>query len=180
MRAMRLRPLTCLCPSKPGMPPRSGGLDRLTVQDDHRRAGQAAAAQARLLMKRPACSLGLPSRYGAIQGPGGVVEIGVVASGAHGSRNRADEPCFARGGSTSRTPSNFVTKREDAAAASKSFLRTCAPAAGVDDVLSTVVPRWWCVARRPTGLGGCAAKEAEGFRLGRFLRALIAQRSCEV
>jgi DNA-binding XRE family transcriptional regulator len=32
-----------------------------------------------------------------------------------------------------------VTKREDAAAASKSFLRTCAPAAGVDDVLSTVV-----------------------------------------
>src|SRR5271157_3543295 len=30
-----------------------GGLDRLTVQDDHRRAGQAAAAQARLLMKRP-------------------------------------------------------------------------------------------------------------------------------
>lgn len=72
-------------------------------------------------------------------GPGGVVEIGVVASGAHGSRNRADEPCFARGGSTSQTPSNFVTKREDAAAASKSFLRTCAPAAGVDDVLSTVV-----------------------------------------
>ena len=35
--------------------------------------------------------------------------------------------------------SNFVTKREDAAAASKSFLRTCAPADGVDDVLSTVV-----------------------------------------
>src|SRR5271165_4573646 len=30
-----------------------GGLYRLTVQDDHRRAGQAAAAQARLLMKRP-------------------------------------------------------------------------------------------------------------------------------
>ena len=30
-----------------------GGLDRLTVQDDHRRAEQAAAAQARLLMKRP-------------------------------------------------------------------------------------------------------------------------------
>jgi len=72
-------------------------------------------------------------------GPGGVVEIGVVASGAHGSRNRADEPCFARGGSTSQTPSNFVTKREDAAPASKSFLRTCAPAAGVDDVLSTLV-----------------------------------------
>jgi len=39
-------------------------------------------------------------------GPGGVVEIGVVASGAHGSRNRADEPCFARGGSTSQTPSD--------------------------------------------------------------------------
>jgi hypothetical protein len=32
----------------------------------------------------------------------------------------------------------------------------------------------------PTGLGGCAAKETEGFCLGRFLRALIAQRSCEV
>ncbi len=30
-----------------------GGLDRLTVQDDHRRAEQAAAVQARLLMKRP-------------------------------------------------------------------------------------------------------------------------------
>jgi hypothetical protein len=44
-------------------------------------------------------------RYGAIQARGGVVEIGVVASGAHGSRNRADEPCFARGGSTSQTPS---------------------------------------------------------------------------
>src|SRR6202162_5121379 len=85
-----------------------------------------------------------PTRRGCRQvrgdpGPGGVVEIGVVASGAHGSRNRADEPCFARGGSTSQTPSNFVTKREDAAPASKSFLRTCAPAAGVDDVLSTVV-----------------------------------------
>jgi hypothetical protein len=78
-------------------------------------------------------------RYGGDPGPGGVVEIGVVASGAHGSRNRADEPCFARGGSTSQTPSNFVTKPEDAATASKSFLRTCAPAAGVDDVLSTVV-----------------------------------------
>jgi hypothetical protein len=26
-----------------------GGLDRLTVQDDHRRAGQAAAAQARVI-----------------------------------------------------------------------------------------------------------------------------------
>jgi hypothetical protein len=38
-----------------------------------------------------------------------------------------------------KTPSNFVTKREDAAAASKSFLRTCAPADGVDDVLSIVV-----------------------------------------
>jgi hypothetical protein len=38
-------------------------------------------------------------------GPGGVVEIGVVASGAHGSRNRADEPRFARGGSISQTPS---------------------------------------------------------------------------
>ena len=36
-------------------------------------------------------------------------------------------------------PLIFVTKREDAAAASKSVLRTCAPAAGVDDVLSTVV-----------------------------------------
>ena len=32
-------------------------------------------------------------------------EIGVVASGAHGSRNRVDKPCFARGGSTSQTPS---------------------------------------------------------------------------
>jgi hypothetical protein len=30
-----------------------GGLDRLTVQDDHRRAEQAAAAQARLFLKRP-------------------------------------------------------------------------------------------------------------------------------
>ena len=51
-----------------------------------------------------------PTRPGCRQvrgdpGPGGVVEIGVVASGAHGSRNRADEPCFARGGSTSHTPS---------------------------------------------------------------------------
>src|SRR5271166_3005734 len=51
-----------------------------------------------------------PTRPGGRQvrgdpGPGGVVEIGVVASGAHGSRNRADEPCFARGGSTSQTPS---------------------------------------------------------------------------
>ena len=63
------------------MPPRSGGLDRLTVQDDHRRAGQAAAAQARLLMKRP-LQFGLANRYGD-PGPGGVVEIGVVASGAH-------------------------------------------------------------------------------------------------
>jgi hypothetical protein len=85
-----------------------------------------------------------PTRPGGRQvrgdpGPGGVVEIEVVASGAHGSRNRADEPCFARGGSTSQTPSNFVTKPEDAATASKSFLRICAPAAGVDDVLSTVV-----------------------------------------
>ena len=37
--------------------------------------------------------------------------------------------------------SNFVTKREEfcSATASKNFLRTCAPAAGVDDVLSTVV-----------------------------------------
>src|SRR4029077_9164366 len=82
---------------------------------------------------------GLPAGMGRSRAPGGVVEIGVVASGAHGSRNRADEPCFARGGSTSQTPSNFVTKREDAAAASKSFLRTCAPAAGVDDILSNVV-----------------------------------------
>ena len=32
-------------------------------------------------------------------------EIGVVASGAHGSRNRVDKPCFARGGATSQTPS---------------------------------------------------------------------------
>jgi len=30
-----------------------GGLDRLTVQDDYRRAEQAAAAQARLLVERP-------------------------------------------------------------------------------------------------------------------------------
>src|SRR4029077_5353788 len=81
---------------------------------------------------------GLPAGMGRSRAPGGVVEIGVVASRAHGSRNRADEPCFARGGSISQTPSNFVTKREDAAAASKSFLRTSAPAAGVDDVLSTV------------------------------------------
>ena len=50
-------------------------------------------------------------RYGTIQAPGGVVEIGVVASGAHGSRNRADEPCFARGGSTSQTPSKWTTSR---------------------------------------------------------------------
>jgi hypothetical protein len=48
-------------------------------------------------------------------------------------------PASQGGGSTSQTLSNFVTKREDAATASKSFLRTCAPAAGVDDVLSTVV-----------------------------------------
>ena len=51
-----------------------------------------------------------PTRPGCRQvwgdpGPGGVVEIGVVASGAHGSRNGADEPCFARGWSTSQTPS---------------------------------------------------------------------------
>jgi hypothetical protein len=49
---------------------------------------------------RPACR-----QVRGDPGPGGVVEIGVVASGAHGSRNRADEPCFARGGSTSQTPS---------------------------------------------------------------------------
>ena len=39
---------------------------------------------------------GLPAGTGD-PGPGGVVEIGIVASGAHGSRNRADEPCFAKG-----------------------------------------------------------------------------------
>ena len=33
--------------------------------------------------------------------PGCVVEVGVVASGTHRSRNRADELCFARGGSNS-------------------------------------------------------------------------------
>ena len=47
--------------------------------------------------------------------PGGLqarvfAEIGVVASGAHGSRNRADEPCFARGGSTSQTPSQLKSE----------------------------------------------------------------------
>src|SRR5208282_6743330 len=56
-----------------------------------------------------------PTRPGCRQvwgdpGPGGVVEIGVVASGAHGSRNRADEPCFARGGSISQTPSDNTVR----------------------------------------------------------------------
>src|SRR5208282_3806870 len=79
--------------------------------------GKRPRLEARLLMKRPlvkdgaqvarawaAHPTGLPAGTGRSR-PCGGVEIGVVASGAHGSRNRADEPCFARGGSTSQTPS---------------------------------------------------------------------------
>ena len=80
--------------------------------------GKRPRLEARLLMKRPlvkdgaqvarawaAHPTGLPAGTGRSR-PCGGVEIGVVASGAHGSRNRADEPCFARGGPTSQTPSN--------------------------------------------------------------------------
>src|SRR5690348_15232746 len=36
-------------------------------------------------------------------GPSGVVEVGVVDSGVHGSRHGADAPCFARRGNFSNT-----------------------------------------------------------------------------
>jgi hypothetical protein len=39
----------------------------------------------------------------------GVVEIGVVASRAHGSSNGADEPCFARGFNFSNTLSDIAS-----------------------------------------------------------------------
>jgi hypothetical protein len=44
-----------------------GGLDRLTVEDDHRRAEQAAAAQARLFMKRRCSSAKTPTSFQADQ-----------------------------------------------------------------------------------------------------------------
>src|SRR5271166_5847978 len=85
--------------------------------------GKRPRLEARLLMKRPlvkdgaqvarawaAHPTGLPAGTGRSR-PCGGVEIGVVASGAHGSRNRADEPCFARGGSTSQTPSQRLSPR---------------------------------------------------------------------
>src|SRR5260370_42179983 len=49
----RLRPFDPFVPIETTGASALGGLYRRTVQDDHRRAGQAAAAQARLLMKRP-------------------------------------------------------------------------------------------------------------------------------
>src|SRR5271166_2179549 len=43
-------------------------------------------------------------RYGAIQAQAAALDR-CRSIGAHGSRNGADEPCFARGWSTSQTPS---------------------------------------------------------------------------
>jgi hypothetical protein len=68
--------------------------------------GEGASGLSATNIVRLKAAVGNRTRHpGPSQNRRGVVEIGVVAAGAHGSRNRADEPCFARGGSTSQTPS---------------------------------------------------------------------------